>query len=213
LLIKVQTDSRFTSAVEALLDASYREGCFQTRQGGKHRWLIDCRQGLSRSELLRPIVTALATELVDLEACQVVGYGVGSCFLIGGLIMGGHITFRGGILRTERKKYGSNRELEGYLCKGQQLVIVDDILNSGHTATRVLARLRALGFENIAYLSIFCFEWGQGVARLENEGVPVRFLARVSSRARNLDCENSYNLKKTGGLYRVFSQWLRRLKK
>ncbi len=208
MLINVHPNSECSQEVADLIRASYREGCFRTRSGNINSWILDCRLGLSHSDILKQIITLLSRQLVNEGVCQVVGFGVGATFLIGGLVLHGTHDFRGGILRNRRKKYGTGKELEGDLCPGHRVVIVDDVLNSGQTALRVVTRLRRLGFEDIIFLSIFCFEWGGGTARLEREGVSARSLARITRRD---DCSNYTATAeiRTSKIYLRLRQWLR----
>ncbi len=207
MLIVIKTDLEFSEPINTLLDASYREGSFHSKKGQAHRWILDCRQGLSHSKILKPIVSSLSAELESLKANQIVGYGVGASFLIGGLVMHNHNNFRGGILRSERKNYGTEYELEGRLCRHERLVIIDDILNSGQTSMYILSRLQQMDFKDIAFLSIFCFEWGQGEIKLKNNKVPVRCLAQVSMAQKNKPEDTQYALKKSR-LHSVFGRWL-----
>lgn len=207
MLITVKTDLALSEPVNTLLDASYREGFFQSREGQGHRWILDCRQALSNSKILKPIVSLLSAELESLGANQIVGYGVGASFLIGGLVMHGHENFRGSILRSERKSYGTGHELEGSVCRYKKLVIIDDILNSGQTSMYILSRLQQLGFKDISFISIFYFEWGRGEIKLKSNKVPVRCLARISMTQKNKPEEIQHVLKKNR-LHNLFSRWL-----
>ncbi len=210
MLINVHPNSECSQEMADLIRASYREGCFRTRGGNIHRWILDCRLGLSHSDILKRIITLLSEQLVNEGVCQAVGFGAGAAFLIGGLVLhGGAHDFRGGILRDRRKRYGTGKELEGDLCPAQRVVIIDDILNSGQTALHVVTRLRRLGFEDIIFLSVFRFEWGGGTARLERESVSAQSLARITRRD---DCSNPYTAaaeSRTSKIYLRLRQWLR----
>ncbi len=208
MLITVKTDLAFRDPINTLLDASYREGSFQSKKGQAHRWILDCRQGLANSKTLKPIVSLLSAELKSSGANQIVGYGVGASFLIGGLVMHNHGNFRGSILRSERKSYGAGHELEGKLCRHEKLIIIDDILNSGQTSMYILSRLQQMGFKDISFVSIFCFDWGQGEIKLKNNKVPVRYLAQVSMAQKNKPEDTQYTVKKSR-LHSVFGRWLK----
>lgn len=206
--IRVHSASECSQAVENLVKASYCEGCFPTRDGKMHRWLLDCRAGLSQSDILEQIIPLLSEGLANEDVHQAVGFGVGASFLIGGLVLHGPHDFRGGILRSRRKKYGAGKELEGDLRFGRKVAFVDDILNSGQTALRVVTRLRTLGFDNIIFLSILRFEWGAGATILDREGVPAHSLARITQR----NCSSTHGtvtLSRRNKIYQRLRQWLR----
>ena len=60
------------------------------------------------------------------------------------------------------------------------MVILDDLLNSGGTAKRVLKELRREGFTVEGYLTIFEFAWGDGRTALEQEGLWVDALMELT---------------------------------
>jgi orotate phosphoribosyltransferase len=156
---------------------------------------------------LKQIIPLLSAGLASEDAHQAVGFGVGASFLVGGLVLHEEHNFRGGILRDLPKKYGTAKMLEGALCSDRRVAIVDDILNSGQTACHVASRLKTLGFEEIIFFSILRFAWGNGAARLEQDGVSAYSLAEVTM----LDSSNLHDAtpaSRRSRIYHRIRKWL-----
>ena len=96
------------------------------------------------------VVGALLAQLPDMEAC---------------------------IVRSERKKYGRCRVVEG--ARPKSVVYVDDILSGGTSAMRAIEVLNAEGVSVEGVLTIVCYDWKTGTARLSSEGVKAFHLVHL----------------------------------
>ncbi|HIE97276.1 MAG: phosphoribosyltransferase family protein [Fuerstiella sp.] len=162
--------------------AEFARNCFQTgpfrsRTGDMNSWQLDCRESIGAGAYAQ----AIAAELI-LDAggiLQFVGSGFGAYILLGAIlgVHGDGVT--GALVRPARKAYGRERLIEGAICPGERVCVVDDILNSGETACRIVRVLRDEGVQNISYVCVFRYRWGTGVARLAQQGVDCRWLAEV----------------------------------
>jgi orotate phosphoribosyltransferase len=112
---------------------------------------------------------------------QVAGKGVGSFFLVGGLIATG-TAISGCMIRDARKAYGFREVIEGDVDRDSPLVLVDDILASGRTLVSAATALRAEGYRPIAAITIFRFGWLPGLARVAAHGLRVTSLATLHYR-------------------------------
>ena len=95
-------------------------------------------------------VGALLAQLPDMEAC---------------------------IIRPQRKKYGRRRIVEGARLKS--VVFIDDILSGGNSAMRAIEVLGAEGISVEGVLTIVCYDWKAGTARLSSEGVKAFHLVHL----------------------------------
>ncbi len=96
------------------------------------------------------VVGALLAQLPDMKAC---------------------------IIRPERKKYDRRRIVEG--ARPESVVFVDDILSGGSTAMRAIKVLGAEGISVEGVLTIVCYDWKTGAARLSSEGVKAFHLVHL----------------------------------
>lgn len=158
--------------------SSFRSGEFRSRTGATNNWVLDCREGLSDGTYTR----AIASEVVSTAGhiAQFVGTGFGAYLLIGAILGVQGDEVRGALVRPVRKAYGRKQLIEGTLCPDRPVCVVDDVLNSGETACRVVGALRDEGYQDITFICIFRYRWGTGVARLAEQQVECRWLAEVT---------------------------------
>jgi orotate phosphoribosyltransferase len=140
--------------------------------------------------LFAEIGGVLAERLHARGVAQVAGFGYGAfpmvcAVLTAGAAAGGDgasAPFVGGFIRERRKAYGRRRLVEGPLDRHRPVALVDDILNSGRSAARAVALLRADGFQVAGVLTLFNFTWSGGRARIEGEGLWVESLLELNLR-------------------------------
>lgn len=135
-------------------------------------WLLDTRVPMLDGDLFTEVGTLLAKRLRKKGVHQVVGYGFGAHPLVCAVLAApGTPSFRGGLVRESRKGHGRRRLVEGPVDRNQPVVLLDDIINSGRSASNALQRLRNEGFIVTGLLTLFNFTWSSGQARLEDEGL------------------------------------------
>ena len=61
----------------------------------------------------------------------------------------------------------------------ESVVYVDDIMAGGYTALRAIRALEAEGVRVEGVLTIVCFGWGRGAARLSSAGVKAAHLVHL----------------------------------
>ena len=152
-------------------------------------WLLDTRVPMLNGEMFGEVGEVLAGRVRDKGARQVAGYGFGAfsivCSVIGAEGAAGKgeaEALKGGFVREERKGYGRGRLVEGPLRRDEPVVLVDDILNSGRSATRAVSMLEGEGFEVAGLLTLFSFTWSSGRTRLEADGLWVDSLLDLNLR-------------------------------
>jgi orotate phosphoribosyltransferase len=82
-------------------------------------------------------------------------------------------------VRKDTKAHGTGRQIEGPLCKGDRIVVIEDVITTGGSALRAIEVLRASGADIRGVLALVDREEG-GRDAIENQGVPVIALTRVS---------------------------------
>ena len=154
-------------------------------------WLLDTRVPMLDGEVFGEVGAVLAERLRAKGERQVAGYGFGAFSIVCSVLSaegagvggdGSAPAFKGGFIREERKAHGRRRLVEGPLDKGEPVVLVDDILNSGRSATRAIALLEGEGFEVAGLMTLFSFTWSSGRTRLEADGLWVDSLLDLNLR-------------------------------
>lgn len=146
-------------------------------------WLLDTRVPMLDGELFSEVGEVLADRLRKRSANQVVGYGFGAYPLVCSVLAAGQEDeFNGGLVREERKEHGRRRLVEGPIDTHEPVVMVDDIINSGRSASQALMLLRRAGFTVTGLLTLFNFTWSSGRDRIETEGLWVDSLLDLNLR-------------------------------
>jgi orotate phosphoribosyltransferase len=144
-------------------------------------WLLDTRMPMLESRTFLEVGTVMAERLFAKGNRQVAGRGFGAYAIVGSILScTDHGTFRGGFVREQRKRYGRKRLVEGPLRIDEPVVIVDDILNSGHSTLRTASLLRSEGYRVEGALTLFSFTWSEGRRLLETNGLWVDSLLDLS---------------------------------
>jgi len=146
-------------------------------------WLLDTRVPMLDGELFGEVGEVLSEHLRQRGARQVVGYGFGAHPLVCSVLsVEDGDTFKGGLVRDERKEHGRRRLVEGPVEPEEPVVMLDDIINSGRSASQALTLLRRAGFTVEGLLTLFNFTWSSGQDRIEAEGLWVDSLLDLNLR-------------------------------
>jgi orotate phosphoribosyltransferase len=135
-------------------------------------WLLDTRVPTLDGDLFTEVGMVLAERLRERGAFQIVGYGFGAHPLVCSVLsVDDGDGFKGGLVREARKEHGRRRLVEGPIDPDEPIVMVDDIINSGRSASEALTLLRGADFTVEGLLTLFNFTWSSGQARIEAEGL------------------------------------------
>jgi orotate phosphoribosyltransferase len=88
-------------------------------------------------------------------------------------------------VRKEVKHHGREKMVEGMLAPGDKVLLVDDVITTGHNILNALQTLRAEGGVVDQALVLVDREEG-GKEHLQNEGVTLHSVTRISELARRL---------------------------
>ena len=76
-----------------------------------------------------------------------------------------------GYVRSGAKDHGRQNQIEGKLEKGQQVVVVEDLISTGGSVIEVVNVLREAGAEVLGIVSIFTYGMQKGIDRLNAANV------------------------------------------
>lgn len=146
-------------------------------------WLLDTRIPMLDGKMFKEVGRVLADRLRAKGVYQVAGFGFGAFSMVCSVLaVSGTPTFKGGFVREQRKPHGRRRLVEGPLDRTKPVVLLDDILNSGRSASRAVALLRNDGFDVVGIMTLFNFTWSGGRTRIEAEGLWVDSLLDLNLR-------------------------------
>lgn len=114
--------------------------------GGEHAWLFDMRQIVLTSDGLPLITDLFWEEFSPLYPFQICGQETAAIPLVAAIIMKGasmEKPVNGFYIRKSRKNKGLQNIIEGKI-NNEQIILIDDLINTGGTISRQLAALNEL---------------------------------------------------------------------
>lgn len=114
--------------------------------------------------------------LSNFSSMQLATYGYTGMPILSACILLGEGKYTGLAIRTDRKKYGSCRQIEGPFDKSKPVVLIDDSISSGTATLKGIQALLEEGFQVEGVVCLVNFPWRGGVERLEALGYRVEFL-------------------------------------
>lgn len=76
-------------------------------------------------------------------------------------------------VRGKAKAHGLGNQIEGGIDKGEQTVVIEDLISTGGSALGVIDALEFVGVEVTALLSIFTYGFAQANNAFAKKGIPV----------------------------------------
>lgn len=92
-------------------------------------------------------------------------------------------------IRSKPKKYGRQKRVEGLLKKGDQVLVIDDLITDGGSKIEAVATLREAGAKVTDVLVVVDREQG-GAEQLRRERITLHALASISPIIKALEKEN-----------------------
>jgi orotate phosphoribosyltransferase len=84
-------------------------------------------------------------------------------------------------VRPEPKKHGRQNQIEGFLQKGQNVVVVEDLISTGNSSLMAVEALRAAGANVKGMVAIFTYGFEVSVANFKNANVNLHTLGNYST--------------------------------
>ncbi len=84
-------------------------------------------------------------------------------------------------VRPEPKKHGRQNQIEGFLQKGQNVVIVEDLISTGNSSLMAVEALREAGANVKGMAAIFTYGFDIAVENFKNANVPLHTLSNYDN--------------------------------
>ncbi len=164
--------------LELLRTRSFARRRVVLASGRESDFFIDCKQAVLTAEGHALVGALMFDALSRLPACvAVAGVELGGCPLASAVAL---VSFQRGAaldavyVRKDAKDHGSKRLLEGSsaLAPGAPLVILEDVITTGGSTLKAVAKLREAGFTVTGVIALVDRLEG-GREAIEAEGLPV----------------------------------------
>lgn len=172
--------------IEIIRAKSYREGNFQLASGKKSKFYVDLK-----TTTLDPdgayLIGKLAVDLIESKSITIDA--------VGGLTLGADpiataislaarergLFWPAFIVRKESKSHGTSRYIENVeaLKPGARVLVLEDVVTTGGSSLKAIARLRDAGFEPVVTLTVVDREEG-GAKFIAEQGMKFFSLATLS---------------------------------
>jgi orotate phosphoribosyltransferase len=156
-----QIDSTAAKIAEYLLEINAvklsPDAPFTWTSGWKSPIYSDNRLSLSHPDVRNFIKTSLG-ELVKSEFPEAQAIiGVATAGIAPGALVADEINLPFGYVRSEAKKHGMGKQVEGDIKPGQKVVVVEDLVSTGKSSLQAVQSLRDFGCEVLGMVSIFTY--------------------------------------------------------
>ncbi len=142
---------------KAIADVALLRGTFTLRSGKTSSYYLDKYLFSTRPELLKQLAPLFAQRITKVEqrtdkkVLRLAGAELGGIPLVtaASLETGLPCIF----VRNKKKDYGTAKQLEGVVNKGDAVVLVEDVATTGGQALEAVASLRELGADVLAIIA------------------------------------------------------------
>ncbi len=76
-------------------------------------------------------------------------------------------------VRPKPKDHGMGNLIEGKIVKGQQVVLIEDLISTGGSSLRAAEALRDAGFKVLGMVAIFTYGFDESVRNFEKANIPL----------------------------------------
>lgn len=154
---------------------------FTWTSGWKSPIYSDNRLSLSHPEVRSYIKKALAAlirkEFPTAEAI----IGVATAVIAPGALVADELELPFGYVRSEAKKHGMGKQVEGDIQPGKKVVVVEDLVSTGKSSLQAIHSLRDFGCEVLGMVSIFTYGFDAARQAFEDAGCPYISLSNYNA--------------------------------
>ena len=151
------TNSPISPLAKAIADVALLRGTFTLRSGKTSSYYLDKYLFSTRPELLKQLAPLFAerVRVVEKRTSKKVLRLAGA--ELGGIPLVTAASLETGLpcifVRNKKKDYGTAKQLEGVVNKGDAVVLVEDVATTGGQALEAVASLRELGADVLAIIA------------------------------------------------------------
>lgn len=106
--------------------------------------------------------------------------GVATAGIAPGALVADEINLPFGYIRSEAKKHGMGKQVEGDIRPGQKIVVVEDLVSTGKSSLQAVQNLKEYGCEVLGMVSIFTYGFDVATEVFVNENCPYYSLSNYN---------------------------------
>jgi len=145
---------------------------FTWASGLKSPIYSDNRLSLSHPQIRTFIKNALAAEIKNHYPSVAGIIGVATAGIAPGALVADAMDLPFGYVRTEAKKHGMGKQVEGDIQPAVPVVVIEDLVSTGKSSLQAIDALRAYGSNVLGLASIFTYGFDSAKLNFENANCP-----------------------------------------
>lgn len=154
---------------------------FTWTSGWKSPIYSDNRLSLSHPAVRNYIKKELGTLVKQHFAGAEAIIGVATAGIAPGALVADELQLPFGYVRSEAKKHGMGKQVEGDIGPGRKVVVVEDLVSTGKSSLQAVEALRAFGCEVLGMVSIFTYGFDTAKQAFEQAGCPYYSLSNYNT--------------------------------
>jgi orotate phosphoribosyltransferase len=154
---------------------------FTWASGLKSPIYSDNRLSLSHVHIRSFIKFALALEIKKQFPDAQAIVGVATAGIAPGILVADTMELPFGYVRSEPKKHGMGKQVEGDINPGDKVVVVEDLVSTGKSSLQAIEALRESGIEVLGLASIFTYGFDLAIKNFEAAKCPMFSLSNYNS--------------------------------
>jgi orotate phosphoribosyltransferase len=107
--------------------------------------------------------------------------GVATAGIAPGALVADELNLPFGYIRSEAKKHGMGKQVEGDIKAGQRIVVVEDLVSTGKSSLQAVRDLKAYGCEVLGIVSIFTYGFDVATNAFADEQCPFYSLSNYNA--------------------------------
>ena len=143
---------------------------FTWTSGWKSPIYSDNRLSLSFPEARTFIKQELGKLITNKFAGAEAIVGVATAGIAPGVLVADEMNLPFGYIRSEAKKHGMGKQVEGNIIPGQKIVVVEDLVSTGKSSLQAVQSLQEYGCEVLGMVSIFTYGFDLAKVAFEKVG-------------------------------------------
>ncbi len=151
----------------------------------------DNRLSLSHPAIRTDIKKALASLVKEKFPNVQAIIGVATAGIAPGALVADEMELPFGYVRSEPKKHGMGKQVEGDIKPGDRVVVIEDLVSTGKSSLQAIEALRDFGVEVLGLTCIFTYGFNTAKQNFENANCPYFSLSNYSALV-NVAAEKGY---------------------
>jgi len=154
---------------------------FTWASGLKSPIYSDNRLSLSHPKIRTDIKLALASMIAEKYPDAQAIIGVATAGIAPGALVADQMSLPFGYVRSEAKKHGMGKQVEGDIHPGQKVVVVEDLVSTGKSSLQAIEALREFGVEVLGLAAIFTYGFDTAKKNFEQAVCPYHALSNYEA--------------------------------